>query len=755
MTRRSPILFAVLVCAAFAPASTAAGQIMDWSAPLQLDSGSPSHFDKGSGIDCVGEQLCVATGGEGRALVSTDPTGGSAAWEEVAIEEASAGDLTAASCPSASFCAAVDDAGNLFTSAEPDGGASAWSAAAIDPGHELVDVSCPSASFCAAIDDAGNALVSDEPAGGAAAWESAQVLESGELKAISCASVSLCVLAYDGSNVFYEPPGLLVSTDPLAGAGSWADAGLELGEERGQAFGISCPSDDFCGFAYSGGIFVSSDPAGGGSAWHLTHASSEGLPPGTNAAYLEGLGITCSSADFCVAQLTMAARQSFALPELKLVISSQPATAGSWTVETMNREWDFGFAGISCTGPGFCATVSEWGQVSTSTEPAGGSEAWDLAVAEPRWPTLTSVACPAQTFCAATGTQGRLYTSTDPTDPGSWTATRLAEAVEAVTCSSPSWCAVGADGPAGHAVMYATEPAAGAGAWSAVARPTGRDLTCPEPGFCAELTGNDEVLASDDPLGGIDSWVKTDMQVPEERLGPGFLSALSCPSAGLCVTGGSDATVYATTNPTGGRSGWVSAYVGESNPNGHGGGRIEGIDCPQTSFCAVTDGAVATTTAPLGGKEAWTRSSTSGTYILGPISCAADASLCVTIDQHGNAVTSSSPQDEVSDWGTLEPIYEGEGLRNVSCAVDGSLCAVISSDGEAIVGTRHPEEPQEGGGDRGSSSAASPSEPRPAPAPHPCRKPQRHKAKRGPAIAPHHKVSSGGKRSKSRCARPR
>jgi hypothetical protein len=707
MVRGRLILFAALLLAASAPASASASpggllarHVMDWSSPLRLDSGSPSQFHRGSGIDCVGESFCAAAGGEGTVLVSTDPTGGAAAWKEVAIEEASAGDLTSVSCPSASFCAAVDDAGHLLTSSEPAGDATTWSAAAIDPGRELVDVSCPSAGFCAAIDDAGNALVSDAPAGGAAAWESTQAQAEGGLSEISCASASLCAIAY---NARFGASGLLVSTDPLTGAGSWADAGLDLGGGWGdEALGVSCPSNDFCGFAYAGGILVSSDPAGGSSAWHLTQTPSR-------YSYVEGLGITCSSADFCLAQLAILSGSSYGPPVPKLLISSQPASPGSWTEQDIDWEWPVGhsglcndvsacatgyggwrsgIAGIDCTGPTFCATVAADGSVSTSTDPAGGSEAWDAALTGRAGPSLTSVSCPSASFCAATGTQGRLYTSTDPSDPGGWTATRLAEYVESVTCSSPAWCTVAAAGPT---VMYSTEPGAGASAWSAVPRPTGRSLTCPEPGFCAELADRDEVLASNDPIGGgAGSWVRTDMRLGEQRLGPAFLSPLSCPSADLCATGGgSNGAVFTSADPTGPRSGWIAAAVGQGSPPGGDPNvfpNVHGVDCPQTRFCAVTaSGGIDTTTTPLGGRGAWTFAHAPD---LGAISCAENASLCVALDQDGNAVTSRSPQHEISDWGILEPIYEGEGLRDVSCAVDGSLCAVISEDGEVIVGAR-------------------------------------------------------------------
>jgi hypothetical protein len=769
MGRGRLILFAVLIVAASAPAS-ATGQVMDWSSPLQLDPGSPSQFGDGSGIDCAGEQLCVATSGEGKVLVSSDPTGGAAAWKEVSIEEASAADLIAVSCPSASFCAAVDDAGHLLSSAEPDGGAAAWTAATIDPGLELVDVSCPSASFCAAVDDTGNVLVSADPGAGAAAWESSQALSSAKPVAISCASTSLCALVYEGANRYWEPPGLLISTDPLAGADFWGDSGLDLGE-TGTPFGISCPSADFCGLAYGGGILVSSDPPGGSSTWHLTHSISEELSPGLgDLKYPDGLGIDCPSPEFCVAQLDFPATQSFALHKPKLLISSQPTAAASWSVQTMNREWAFGRAGMVCTGPAFCATIAFDGSVSASTEPAEGSEAWDVALTGRDAPSLTSVACPARTFCAATGTMGRLYTSTDPLDPGGWTPTRLGEYVKSVTCSSPTWCTVGAAGPT---VLYSTDPGGGASAWNAAPRPTGRRLVCPEPGFCAALMGDEEVLASDDPLGGTGSWVTTDMQPPDGRLGPGSLAGLSCPSAGLCVTGASGGMVYSSAEPTAGRSSWVAAFVGEDNPySGSGGGSsaVAGIDCPQTSFCAATTSeAVATTTTPLGGESAWTLSRVPGAYSLGAISCAANGSLCVSIDQKGNAVTSPSPQDEVLDWGVFEPIYEGGGLRDVSCAVDGSLCGVISRDGEVIVGTRRPDEPGGEGPEAGEGSAGegrgspgaegsasgSPSRPPLPPAPQLCHKPKPHKTKRLLAIGRRHKVSNAGKRSKTRCARPR
>jgi len=698
---------------------------MDWSSPLRLDSGSPSQFSDGSGVDCVGEQLCVATGGEGRVLTSTDPTGGSAAWEEIAIEEASA-NLTSVSCPSVSFCAAVDDAGRILTSAEPDGGAS-WTAATIDPGQELVDISCSSASFCAAIDDAGNALVSDEPSGGAAAWESAQALESGELTAIACPSASLCLAVHYELGV---GGGLLVSGDPLAGASSWEESGVDLANS---ADDVSCPSDTFCAIAYWKGVVVSNDPAGGAGAWRSSQAGE----------YVDG--ISCPSESFCVGESYGG----------DLRVSSDPAGEDpTWTEFDISPNWVNLLSGIDCTSDSFCAMVDQNGFVYTSTEPSAGPDAWRQLLTGEVEPTVGSPSCPTAGFCAVAGTLGRIYTSTEPTDPASWQAATVTEGeVWSVSCTGPDWCVALGEGPA---LLYSDEP--GAGAWNSVSRPSGRMISCPTAGFCAMLGKEHEVLTSNEPLGGAATWTATDLELPDWRLGPNRLTQLSCPTADLCAVAGDVGTVLASEEPSGGRATWVKSFVGANDPYNNGAGpSVDGLDCTVASFCAATTwaGTVATTSDPLAGSAGWTLSSAPATYFIGPISCADEVPLCVAVDSNGYAIASRKPGQLSSSWGTMEKIDGEEELNGISCASEGTLCVASDWDGRVVVGT-----PGEGGEEGSSSGGSGRGGPSPTPVPpspppkHHCKRTQKGNVKRM-GISSARKLSSGGRRSKSRCVRPR
>jgi hypothetical protein len=721
------ILFAVLVLGAFAPAS-AAGQVMDWSPPLQLDPGSTSQFGGGSGIDCAGDQLCVATGGEGKILVSTDPTGGVAAWEEVAIEEASADDLTSISCSGVAFCAAVDDGGHLFTTAEPTAVGS-WDRATVDPGVELTDISCPSISFCAAVDADGNVLVSSEPAGGPTAWDVASIATTGELRAISCSSTALCVIVHDEG---IPDSRLLVSTDPLAGAGSWSDGGANL-ENAG--YDVSCPSDSFCAVAYWHGVLVSDEPAGGADAWHSSHASEAWG------------GISCPSEGFCLAEVAGGG----------VLASRDPAAVTpTWKEFRTSATTLYSLRGVDCTSADFCAMIDADGSVYTSTAPDGEPEDWVRTPTGAQAPELDSVACPTATFCAATGTLGRLYTSADPTDPASWSVSDLGDSVSGISCLRQDWCVAEAGAAS---LLYSEEPEAGAGAWQTIERPLGGTFSCPSLALCAQLVWRDDLLeTTPDPLAGRSSWSTADMEIPDNRVGPGFLSAVSCPSAELCLLGGGGGQLLASATPTAGREAWVRAWVV--------GGEVTGLDCPTTSFCAATSwtGTLAASTDPLGGPAAWTVSDSPESFFLGAVSCAADASLCVSIDRNGNAVSTATPLVASSHWGTLEKIDGVESLTDVSCAADGSLCAAVDDEGRVIVGTRHaqPEIPTEGGAS-GPPSAA-PAVPLPSPRATPsasCPAPKKHRKgakkhrtkKRGAAVGRARKVSNGGKRSTSRCSR--
>jgi hypothetical protein len=63
------------------------------------------------------------------------------------------------SCPSSGLCVAVDDNGNVVVSSNPTGGAAAWTVTNIDGNNSLRGVSCPSIDLCFAVDGIGNVVI--------------------------------------------------------------------------------------------------------------------------------------------------------------------------------------------------------------------------------------------------------------------------------------------------------------------------------------------------------------------------------------------------------------------------------------------------------------------------------------------------------------------------------------------------------------------------------------------------------------------
>jgi WD40-like Beta Propeller Repeat len=83
---------------------------------------------------------------------------------------------------------------------------------------------------------------------------------------------------------------LLSSSDPSADAGAWTAATVATLPEMGP-FTVACPSASLCVAAGPSGIYTSTDPTGGASAWRV--ALSTGLDLATQA-------VSCPSTTLCV-----------------------------------------------------------------------------------------------------------------------------------------------------------------------------------------------------------------------------------------------------------------------------------------------------------------------------------------------------------------------------------------------------------------------------------------------------------------------
>lgn len=363
--RSGPLRLAVLavvvlsVGLGFSGRAVAASPLL-WSASEAVDPGTELV-----GISCPTTSFCAAVE-PGKVLVSTDPTGGPAAWK---IASTSVGDnrLHGVSCPSPSVCVAVGPSIAL-TSTDPTGGPGAWNStsfgAASAPGTA---VSCPSATLCVAGGSAGQISVSHDPTAGPGAWTVSQAPVGtdfycdkyapgsncdADIEAISCPSVSLCVAT--------DSVGEVISGDPNVGAWSvtssvTAPGTFELYATDGLD-SLSCPSLSLCVTAqWDGALFVSQDPTGPASSWHS--------PPGQT-----GFG--------------------------------GPA----------------GLPAVSCGSSSLCVEV-DGGGAAVSTEPAVSTSAWHPVNSSPPFPTpyeLEALSCASDQLCLVGGSNSQLVIGVAP-----------------------------------------------------------------------------------------------------------------------------------------------------------------------------------------------------------------------------------------------------------------------------------------------------------------------------------------------------
>jgi hypothetical protein len=367
-------LIALVVVLAVPAGSAAASQ---WALrqlppkPLEGGSDQVALF----GVSCPSESLCVAVGSLDTVASSRSPTAGADRWhvgyptykepkqsclEEEGVPAASCsyprGALDGVSCATESLCVAVGYEGSVYVSTDPAGGAGAWSVSDVNEGHSathLTAVSCPSASLCVAVsggygEAAGTVLTSNAPASGR--WQATHLGGSPDLRGVSCATPSLCVAVAKG-----------------------------------------------------GRIFVSSDPAGGASAWHEARSPT--------ARDLQGVS--------CVATLLCAAGDAGG----NILTAADPSSAAPFA--EANGPGSVQITGLSCPTTRRCVAVDNNGDVLTSADPTGGPEAWTFESLVPFEATqpdtgqfvknaLWGASCASPSLCVLVGANSRIFTATAP-----------------------------------------------------------------------------------------------------------------------------------------------------------------------------------------------------------------------------------------------------------------------------------------------------------------------------------------------------
>jgi hypothetical protein len=326
------------------------------------------------GVSCPSESLCVAVGALDTVAFSQTPTGGADRWhvvnptydepkqsclEEEGVPAASCsfprGAIDAVSCASEALCVAVGYEGSVFTSTDPAGGAGAWSVSDVNTpgsGTHLTAVSCPSASLCVAVSGgngaaAGRILTSSAPA--AESWQAIQLPGSPDLRGVSCATPELCVAIAKGGRLF-------VSSDPAGGASAWREAPSPTPRDL-QA--VDCLASLCVAGDEGGNLLTSADPLGG-APFSVTNTASSILIT----------GITCPTTTRCVAVDNNA----------DVLTSTSPLGGpSSWTFENLvpfvAEDVDHGqfvknaLFGASCPTTSLCALVGADSRIFTATDP--------------------------------------------------------------------------------------------------------------------------------------------------------------------------------------------------------------------------------------------------------------------------------------------------------------------------------------------------------------------------------------------------
>ncbi len=292
---------------------------------------------------------------------------------------------SAIACPSENLCVAVDRGGQVLRTTSPPASPNpTWQAPhAIDPGHALTALACAPAvpaSLCVAGDESGGVVVSTDPEAGAGGWRRTSI-DSQALTGVACPSAKLCIAVDQAGSA-------LASIDPGASDAEWTATDIDAGH---QLRAVSCPSESLCvAVDDAGRVLTSTDPGAASPSWKTRAIDAIG----------ELVAVSCASTQLCVA--VDGAGNALASPDPE-------ASAPTWSstpVPFMSVP-----TSISCASSGLCVSVDEGGSALASDDPASGLPAWSESSADPGM-AITSVACVPDGVCMAIDGAGAFVRAT-------------------------------------------------------------------------------------------------------------------------------------------------------------------------------------------------------------------------------------------------------------------------------------------------------------------------------------------------------
>jgi hypothetical protein len=307
--------------------------------------------------------------------------------------------------------------------------------------------------------------------------------------------------------------------------------------------------------------------------------------------------------------------------------------------------------------------------------------AWSAPVHVDTAGAITSVSCPAATFCAAVDSARNMLTSNPANSTWPVTGTDVATP-SSVSCGSASFCALGDSG--GGTVSYSS------GSWGARITRGGQPyavnaVSCASPVFC--LAGS-AVTTTPRTVDGGATWETRNTQGVNF---PGAIRSVSCaPGAdattGFCVVVDSSNAAFPSSD------GGVTFAPG-NRPDGviSGASGLNSVSCTSSTSCVVVDSggkAFYYRGGVLGG-AGWTAVNADVGRQLKSVSCVAGSppnqTFCAAVDAGGYEIETS---DGGANWSTPALITGNGGappLNAVSCAT-ASLCVAVDNGGNAYTG---------------------------------------------------------------------
>jgi hypothetical protein len=482
-------------------------------------------------------------------------------------------------------------AGLLLLIAPASSLALSWSAAVNPPRPDadptdLGPLSCASTALCVAADGygSGDLVVSTNPLAGAATWAVTTLPGVSVVSSIACPNVSLCVAGDGDGNVW-------TSTNPPGGFRAWHKTHLESPINTDGLSGISCPSTSLCvATDDNGNVWSSSHPTGGRTAWH--HAT---IPIGADG--INGPA-SCPTTSLCVV-----------LGENGRTYVSQRPLTGGWAATGSPSNSALDIAGLTCPSANLCATggsdTARTDRVFTTSDPTGSSR-WTETVLPGSANGGVGMSCSSASQCLAFDTHGALFSSAAPAGGGSWQAGQVGVGVPTnVRCFDSGGCVAVSKAAGVFTAPDATGPwSAGAiNGWSPVSA-----VDCLTGSTCLATDAAGNVLHAAGLAAGVPTWSVV------RPAGAGGFGSLACLGIRLCIAGARHGSLWLSRQPTGSATTWkrqrlagLGRESGSSSMTGAAGVTVTGIACPSLRLCVAIDdsGDVIATTNPAGGPRSW------------------------------------------------------------------------------------------------------------------------------------------------------